>query len=97
MSCMNYADIESLIRKIDGCANNPEIFSATKVGEHILCGYSVLTIWTFDHIENQNILYRWEHTKNIIDLEKQKMLPLTKEELKLHEDEKYVTFVEKES
>ena len=58
MSCMNYADIESLIRKIDGCANNPEIFSATKEGEHILCGYSTLTIWTFDHIENQNILYR---------------------------------------
>ena len=55
---MNYADIESLIRKIDGCANNPEIFSATKEGEHILCGYSTLTIWTFDHIENQNILYR---------------------------------------
>ena len=25
-----YADIESLIRKIDGCVNNPETFSATK-------------------------------------------------------------------
>ena len=25
MSCIIYADIESLIRKIDGFANNPEI------------------------------------------------------------------------
>ena len=29
-----------------------------------------------------------EHTKNIIDLEKKKMLPLTEEELKLHQDAK---------
>ena len=27
-----------------------------------------------------------EHTKNIIDFEKKKMLPLTKEELKSHQD-----------
>ena len=29
-----YADIESLILKIDGCANNPEKSSTTKIGEH---------------------------------------------------------------
>ena len=29
-----------------------------------------------------------EHTKNIIDFEKRKMLPLTKEELKLNQDAK---------
>ena len=34
-----YADIESLIKKIDGFANNPENSSATKIGEHIPCGY----------------------------------------------------------
>ena len=83
MSCMTYADIESLIRKIDGCANNPENFSATKVGEHILCGYSILTICTFDHIENQHTLYRGGHTKNIIDLEKQKMLTVNKRRIKI--------------
>ena len=27
-----YADIESLIRKIDGCANNPETSSTAKIG-----------------------------------------------------------------
>ena len=54
------------------------------------------TIWSFDHIENKHTLYRGkdcmenffesvnEHTKNIIDFEKKKMLPLTKEELKSH-------------
>ena len=30
-----YADIESLIRKIDGCANYPEKSSTTKIGQHI--------------------------------------------------------------
>ena len=30
-----YADIESLIRKVDGCANNPENSSTTKIREHI--------------------------------------------------------------
>ena len=53
-----YADIESLIRKIDRCANNPETFSTTKVGEHILCGYSMSTIWGFDHIEDKHLLYQ---------------------------------------
>ena len=30
-----YADIESLIKKIDRCANDPENYSTTKIGEHI--------------------------------------------------------------
>ena len=38
------ADIEFLIRKIDGCANNPKNSSTTKHGEHIPCGYSMSTI-----------------------------------------------------
>ena len=49
------------------------------------------TIWGFDHIENKHNLYRGkkfkkifctplrEHAKNIIDFEKKKLLPLTKE------------------
>ena len=39
-----YADIESLIRKIDGCANSPENSSTAKIREHIPCGYSMSTI-----------------------------------------------------
>ena len=30
-----YADVESLNRKADGCADNPENSSAKKIGEHI--------------------------------------------------------------
>ena len=40
-----YADIVPLIGKIDGCTNNPENSSTTKIGEHILCRYSMSTIW----------------------------------------------------
>ena len=35
-----YADIESLIKKMDGYANNLEISSTIKIGEHIPCRYS---------------------------------------------------------
>ena len=41
MPCIIYADIESLIRKIDGCANDSENSSTTKIGEQIPCGYSM--------------------------------------------------------
>ena len=56
MPCIIYADIELLIRKIDGCENNPKKSSTTKIAEHIPCGYSMSTIWVFSHIED-NILY----------------------------------------
>ena len=36
-----------------------------------------------------------EHAKNIIDFEKKKMLPLTKEELKSHQDPKVCYICEK--
>ena len=52
-----YADIESFIKKIDECANNPENPSTIKIGDHIPCGYSMSTIWAFDHTENKYILY----------------------------------------
>ena len=58
MTYIIYADIESLIRKIDGYTNNPENSLITKIGEHIPCRYSVSTIWACDHIENQHTLYR---------------------------------------
>ena len=50
-----YTDIESLIKKIDECANNPENSSATNIGEHIPSGYSMSTIWAFDNIETRKI------------------------------------------
>ena len=49
-----YTDIESLVKKIDGCANNPEYYTITKRCEHILCRYSMST---FDYTENKHTLY----------------------------------------
>ena len=43
-----YADIESLVTKIDGCANNPENSLKTKMREHIYSEYSMPRIWAFD-------------------------------------------------
>ena len=92
-----HAHIESLIKKTDGCANYPENSLTIKIGEHISCGYLMSTIWAFDHRENKHTLYcrkekfcesLREHAINIIDFEKKKMLPLTKEELKSHQDAK---------
>ena len=39
-----YDDIQSLIKKTVGYANNLENSSGTKIGEHISCGYSMPTI-----------------------------------------------------
>ena len=39
-----YADLECIIKKIDGCKNNPENSSATKVSKHILSGLSMSTV-----------------------------------------------------
>ena len=58
-----------------------------KIGEHIPCGYLMSTILGFSNIENKHTLYHREvymkifceslreHAKNIIDFEKNKILP----------------------
>ena len=53
-----YADLGSLIGKIDGCKNNPEKSSTTKAGEHIPSGVSFSTISSFRSIENRHDVYR---------------------------------------
>ena len=76
-------------KKLDGCANNPENSSTTKIRERIACGYSMSTISEFVTWKT-NILYiveifmkkfcehLREHAKNVIDFENKKMLPITK-------------------
>ena len=54
----NYSDMESLIKKIDESAHNPENSSTTKIGEHISCAYSMSIIWAFDQIKNKYTLCR---------------------------------------
>ena len=102
-----HADIEPLIRKIDGCANNPENSSTTKVGEHIPCRYSMSTIWGSDHIEGKHTLYHGtdcmkkfctslrEHAKNIIDFEKK--IIVNKRRIKITSRRKSMLYLWKEN
>ena len=92
--------MESLIRKLDGCVNNRSNFSTIKIVENTPCGYSMSAIWIFDYIENKHTFSHGkdcikrfcsslrEHAINITDFEKKNMLPLTKIELKSHQNEK---------
>ena len=77
--------------------------------KRIPCGYSMSTIWAIDHIEKEHNFHRGkecmknictslrEHAKikNIIDFGKTKMPPLTKLELKPHQDAKVCYICEK--
>ena len=47
-----YADLECIIKKIDGCQNSPENPSTTKVREHLPSGFSLSTISSFKNLEN---------------------------------------------
>ena len=49
-----YADLEFVIKKIDGCKNNHENSSTTKVSGHIPSGFSMSTISSFRNIENKH-------------------------------------------
>ena len=40
-----YADLECILGKTDGCKNNPETSSTTKVSEYIQLGFSISTIY----------------------------------------------------
>ena len=78
-----YADLECIIEKIDGCKNNPENSSTTKVSKHIPSGFSMSTI-SFRSIENKHDVYTKndcmkkfceffkEHAMKIINFKKKK-------------------------
>ena len=53
-----HADLECLIEKIDGCKNNPENSSATKVSKDIPSGFSMSTISSFRSTQNKHDIYR---------------------------------------
>ena len=55
---ITYADLECLLEKIDGCKNNPENSSTTKVGDNIPSDFSMSTILSFRSIENKHKTYR---------------------------------------
>ena len=79
-----YADLEYIIEKIDGCNNNPENLSTTKVSKNIPPGFSMPAISTFRIIEKNHDIYRGkecikkcceslrEHAMKIINFKKKK-------------------------
>ena len=95
-----YVDLECIIEKTDGCKNNPENSSATKVSEHIPSGFSMSTISSFKNIKNKHDVYRGkdhmkkfsgflrEHAMKIINFKKKKNKLLTKEQQESYENTK---------
>ena len=47
-----------MIVKIDGCKNNPENSSATKISKHIPSRFTMSTISSFRSTENRHDVYR---------------------------------------
>ena len=79
-----YADLESLLEKINTCNNNPEKSSTTKINKHTPSGYSLFTHCACDTTKNKLVYYRGkncmknfclelrEHATKIINYEKKK-------------------------
>ena len=86
-----YADVESLLEKMNTCHNNPEKSSTTKTNKHTPSGYSLFTCSSFDTTENKLDYYRdkncrknfclylREHVKKIINHEKKRNDTINKE------------------
>ena len=97
---MFYMDLECIIEKIDGCKNNPEISSATKVSEHIPSWFLMSTISSSRTIENKHDAYRGKdclkkfceflkkHAMKRTNFKKKKMKFLTKEQQESYENAK---------
>ena len=91
-----YADLASLLEKMNTCHNNPEKSSTTKINKHTPSGYSLFTRCSCDTTKNKLDYYRGkncmknfcldirEHATKIINYEKKEMIPLTKEEKNFH-------------
>ena len=81
-----YADLESLLEKMNTCHNNPEKSSTTKINKHTPSAYSLLTHCSFDTTKNKINYYRGkncmkdvcldlrEHATKIINYEKKEMI-----------------------
>ena len=63
-----YAGLECIIEENDGCKNNPENLSITKVNEHIPSDFSISTVSPFRSIENKHDVHRGkDYMKNFCE------------------------------
>ena len=96
-----YADIESLLKKMDTCTNDPDKSSTTQKNKHEMCGYSLITHCSFDEKNNKIDYYRGKgclkkfcqdlrkQAKSVVDYEKKEMMELTQEEQYKYDTRKY--------
>ena len=101
-----YTDLECLLEKMNTCQNDPNKSSTTKINKHTPSGYSIFTHCSFDESKNKISNYRGddcmkkfrkdlrEHSKKIINYEKEKMISLTTEE-KVHYKKQKVCYIYK--
>ena len=71
-----YTDLECIIEETDGCKNNPENSSTSKVSEHMPSGFTMSGISSFRSVENNNMnkfcdFFR-QHSTKIINFKKKK-------------------------
>ena len=93
-----YADLDFLLEKMNTLHNNPKKASKTKINKHTPSGYSLFTHCSFNTTKNKLDYYRSknfvksfcldlrEHVTKIISYEEKEMIPLTKEEKKMHRE-----------
>ena len=99
-----YADLESLLEKMDTCDDNLEKSSTIKINKHTPSGYSLFTHCSFNKAENKIDYYSGEDCmkKFYIDLRqhatkiKKEIIPLTKKEEKNHNKQKVCHICKKE-
>ena len=103
-----YADLESLLEKMNTCRNNNEKLSINRINEHTPSGYSLFTHCSFDTTKNKLDYYRGknclkifcldlrEHATKVINYEKKEMIPLTKKKRKSIMSKKFVIYVKKD-
>ena len=94
-----FADLSLYLKKMNTCHNNHKKLSTTKINKNTPSSYSLFTHCSFDTTKNKFDYYRGkncmknffvdlrEHATKIINYEKN-MIPLTKEESKIHSEEK---------
>ena len=83
-----YADLESLLNKINTCHNNPKKSSTTKINKHTPSGYSLFTHYFCKDLE---------HIMKIINYDKKEMIPLTIKENRSYHEQKVVIYAKKNS
>ena len=99
-----YADLESLLEKMNTCHSNPEKSSTIKINKHTPSGYSLFTHCSFDKLyyyRGKNCMKNFcldlrEHATKIINYEMKEMIPLTKKEEKKYSKQKFCHICKKE-